>query len=315
MTDSISFGHLLIRYLTYLEVERQVSQYTIRNYNHYLKRFVAWLDETHQQQNPGVVTTDLISKYRQYLSRYQDDLGRTLSKVTQSYHVIALRSWFKWMIKQDIEVMPPEKIELPKGESRSLHFLNGDQIERLLNQPRVGTVPGLRDRAILELLFSTGLRVSELVRLNREVVNLDKKEFGVIGKGKKIRLVFLSDRAARWLERYEQTRRDHWEPLFIRYARGKAPITSDGEKMRLTARSVQRLVEKYRKAARLPVPITPHGLRHSFATDLLSHGAGLREVQEMLGHKNVSTTQIYTHVTNPQLRAVHQKFHSGNKEN
>jgi len=313
MADNNTLDHLLIRYLTYLEVERQVSQYTIRNYSHYLHRFVEFVEDRNLDKHPKVIDLELISQFRLMLSRYVDDLGRSLSRATQAYHVIALRSWLKWMIKRDIQVMAPEKIELPKAESRSLKFLSSEQVERLLDQPRVGTLPGLRDRTILEVLFSTGLRVSELVRLNRDQINLDKKEFGVMGKGRKLRVVFLSDRAARWLERYEVARKDNWEPMFIRYAKEKAPITSDGEKMRLTARSVQRLVEKYRKLAKLPVPITPHGLRHSFATDLLSHGAGLREVQEMLGHKNVATTQIYTHVTNPQLHAVHQKYHSGNK--
>lgn len=313
MTDSNQLDHLLIRYLTYLEVERQVSQYTIRNYHHYLQRFLDFLDERNVDKTPKSIDMELISQYRMFLSRYTDDLGRTLSRATQAYHVIAVRSWFKWMIKRDVAVMAPEKIELPKTESRSLKFLTAEQVERLLDQPRVASLPGLRDRTILEVLFSTGLRVSELVKLNRDQINLDKREFGVIGKGRKLRVVFLSERAVRWMERYENSRRDNWEPMFIRYARGKAPITSSGEKMRLTARSVQRLVEKYRKLAKLPVPITPHGLRHSFATDLLSHGAGLREVQEMLGHKNVATTQIYTHVTNPQLKAVHQKYHSGNK--
>lgn len=313
MSDNNSLDQLLIRYLEYLEVERQVSQYTIRNYHHYLKRFVEFLEERNLEKHPRVIDQDLISQYRVMLSRYIDEQGKTLSRATQSYHVIALRSWLKWMIKRDIQVMAPEKIELPKAESRSLKFLSTEQIERLLEQPKVATLPGLRDRAMLEVLFSTGLRVSELVRLNRDQINMEKREFGVMGKGRKLRLVFLSERATKWLERYENSRRDVWEPMFIRYAREKAPITSNGEKMRLTARSVQRLVEKYRKMARLPVPITPHGLRHTFATDLLSHGAGLREVQEMLGHKNVATTQIYTHVTNPQLKAVHQKYHSGNK--
>ncbi len=313
MTDSNQLDQLLIRYLDYLEVERQVSQYTIRNYHHYLRRFMEFLEDRGIEKKPGVIDMELISQYRLSLSRFTDENGEGLSRVTQSYHVIALRSWFKWMIKRDVRVMAPEKIELPKTESKSLKFLSSEQVERLLEQPKIDTLPGLRDRAMLEVLFSTGLRVSELVKLNRDQINFDKKEFGVIGKGRKLRLVFLSDRASRWLERYENSRRDVWDPMFIRYAKGKAPVTSTGEKMRLTARSVQRMVEKYRKAARLSVPITPHGLRHSFATDLLSHGAGLREVQEMLGHKNVSTTQIYTHVTNPQLKAVHKKYHSGNK--
>lgn len=313
MTDNNQLEQLLIRYLEYLEVERQVSQYTIRNYHHYLRRFMEFLEERNLEKTTKIVDLELISQYRLFLSRYIDDQGKSLSRATQSYHVIALRSWLKWMIKRDIEVMAPERIELPKAESHSLKFLTAEQVERLMEQPKVGTLPGLRDRAILEALFSTGLRVSELVKLNRDQINYDKREFGVMGKGRKLRVVFLSERAAKWLMRYENSRRDNWMPLFIRYAKGKSPITSDGEKMRLTARSVQRIVEKYRKLAKLPVPITPHGLRHTFATDLLSHGAGLREVQEMLGHKNVATTQIYTHVTNPQLKAVHQKYHSGNK--
>ena len=314
MADSNQLDQLLIRYLEYLEVERQVSQYTIRNYHHYLKRFLGWLQEMNLPAKASAIDLDMISKYRMYLSRYTDDKAKTLSKVTQSYHVISIRSWLKWMIKRDIEVMAPEKIDLPKGESHSLKFLTFEQLERLMSQPRLGTLPGLRDRVMLEVLFSTGLRVSELVRLNRDQVNLDKREFGVIGKGRKLRVVFLSERANTWLERYENSRKDNWGPMFIRYAKRKDAITTSGEKMRLTVRSVQRAVEKYRKLARLPVPITPHGLRHTFATDLLSHGAGLREVQEMLGHKNVATTQIYTHVTNPQLKAVHDKYHSGNKK-
>lgn len=314
MSDSNQLDQLLIRYLEYLEVERQVSQYTIRNYHHYLRRFIEFLEERNVEKTTSVIDLELISQYRLYLSRLTDELGRALSRATQSYHIISLRSWFKWMIKREISIIAPERIDLPRAESHSLKFLTTEQVERLMEQPRVGTLPGLRDRAILETLFSTGLRVSELVKLNREQINYDKREFGVIGKGRKLRVVFLSERAAKWLMRYENSRRDSWDPLFIRYAKSKAPITSNGESMRLTARSVQRLVEKYRKLAKLPVPITPHGLRHTFATDLLSHGAGLREVQEMLGHKNVATTQIYTHVTNPQLKAVHQKFHSGNKE-
>ena len=171
---------------------------------------------------------------------------------------------------------------------------------------------GLRDRAMLELLFSTGLRVSELVRLNHNQVNLDRKEFGVIGKGGRARLVFVSDRAKDWIKRYLEKRKDRFSPLFIRYS-GKVIEENNGEKMRLTARSVERIVKKYVRIARLPVDATVHTLRHSFATDLLTNGADLRSVQEMLGHKNISTTQIYTHVTNRQLREVHESFHSGNK--
>jgi site-specific recombinase XerD len=314
MSDKYELSKLLIDYLEYLEVERQVSPYTVRNYLHYLNRFVDWYKHTSQSNSIKDLDLQTISKYRVYLSRYIDEKGGTLSRVTQSYHVIAIRSWLKWMIKRDLVVLAPEKIDLPKGESRSLNFLNGEQVERLMDQPRLSTKQGLRDRAILEVLFSTGLRVSELTRLNRDQVSIEKREFGVMGKGRKLRVVFLSNRAAAWLSRYLDTRQDHWNPVFIRYAKKRSSITSDGEDMRLTPRSVQRVVEDYRKKARLSIPITPHGLRHSFATDLLSHGAGLREVQEMLGHKNVATTQIYTHVTNPQLKAVHDKYHSGNEE-
>lgn len=313
MADSNQLNKLLIDFLEYLEVEKQVSPYTIRNYHHYLRRFMEWF-ATYDPLTP-VSGIDLksVTKYRVYLSRLADERGKTLSKSTQAYHVIALRSWFKWMTKRDVAILAPEKIDLPKGESHSLKYLNYEQLERLLEQPRLSTKVGLRDRTILETLFSTGLRVSELVSLNREQVNLERREFGVIGKGRKLRVVFLSPRAAEWITRYLATREDAWRPVFIRYSRKKRDITSDGEDMRLSVRSVQRLVERYRKAARLPIPITPHGIRHTFATDLIAKGAGLREVQEMLGHKNVATTQIYTHVTNPRLREVHEKFHSGNE--
>jgi site-specific recombinase XerD len=311
MADNKSLNQYLLDFLEHLEVERQVSTYTIRNYHHYLQRFVDWYNKVYPNAKINEITLQTITKYRVYLSRYSDDQGRTLSKSTQGYHVISMRSWFKWLIKNDIPVLAPEKIDLPKGESKSLKFLTLEQYERLVNQPRLSSKVGLRDRAILETLFSTGLRVSELCSLNRDQVNLERREFGVMGKGRKIRLVFLSHRAVGWLERYLTTRVDAWQPVFVRYSRGKEAITAEGETMRLSPRSVQRLVEKYRKKARLPVPITPHGLRHTFATDLLSRGAGLREVQEMLGHKNVATTQIYTHITNPRLRETFDKYHGG----
>jgi site-specific recombinase XerD len=234
----------------------------------------------------------------------------SLKRVTQNYHLIALRSFLKYCLKRDIAVVAPEKIDLPKAESHSIKFLERDQVDRLLNMPEISRNDGLRDKAILEVLFSTGLRVSELVGLNRDTINFERKEFGVIGKGRRARVVFLSDSAADWLKRYLTAREDDIPALFIRYS-GKKPDDGSGasESLRLSSRSVQRLVEKYVKKARLPVKITPHGLRHSFATDLLSGGADLRAIQEMLGHKNVSTTQIYTHITNPQLKEIHSKFH------
>ncbi len=299
---------LLIDFLEYLELERNVSRLTIRNYKHYMERFLGFLGG--QVPSPAAITPEKIREYRLFLSRYVDPAGISLKRITQNYHLIALRSFLKFLIKRGIAVTPPEAVELGKAESRSIKFLEREQVERLLNMPQISTPEGFRDKAILELLFSTGLRVSELVALNRDQINLERREFGVIGKGRRARVVFLSDTAADWLGRYLKSREDDWKPMFIRYS-GKTPDADDktGEERRLTARSVQRSVEKYVKKARLPVKITPHGLRHSFATDLLSSGADLRAIQELLGHKNVSTTQIYTHITNPQLREIHQRFH------
>lgn len=300
----MNLDELVKDFLEYLEIERNVSQLTIRNYAHYLHRFLGFLKG--QPPTPGVktvktpkdITTESIREYRLYLSRYVDKYGISLKRVTQNYHLIALRSFLKYLLKRDIPVLAPEKIDLPKAESRSIKFLEREQVERLLNMP-----DNTRDKAILEVLFSTGLRVSELTRLNRDQINFDRREFGVIGKGRRSRVVFLSQSAAGWLQKYLGDRRDGDTALFIRYS-GKKDAA-----LRLTPRSVQRLVEKYVKRARLPIKITPHGLRHSFATDLLTGGADLRAIQEMLGHKNVSTTQIYTHITNPQLKEIHTKYH------
>lgn len=302
---------LIKDFLEYLEIERNVSQLTIRNYAHYLYRFLGFL--TGSPHSPSVkssvksvsggkthtdITPEAIRQYRLYLSRYVDEHGISLKRVTQNYHLIALRSFLKYLLKRDIQVVAPEKIDLPKAESRSIKFLERQQVELLLNMP-----DNARDKAILEVLFSTGLRVSELTKLNRDQINLERREFGVIGKGRRARVVFLSDSAADWLQKYIATREDSDKALFARTSGKKT------ETLRLSPRSVQRLVEKYVRSARLPVKITPHGLRHSFATDLLSGGADLRAIQEMLGHKNVSTTQIYTHITNPQLKEIHAKFH------
>ena len=322
---SMNLPTLVHDFLEHLEIERNVSQLTIRNYRHYLSRFLDFLTfgsvpssdrkgverlEKWKTQTTNHISPESIRQYRLFLSRYTDEKGIGLKRVTQNYHLIALRSFLKYCIKRDIPVVSPDKIDLPKAESRSLKFLGRDDVERLLSMPEISTLDGLRDKAILETLFSTGLRVSELVGLNREQVNLERKEFGVIGKGRRPRVVFLSDSATHWISRYLETRHDTLPPLFIRYG-GKKPDENDrtGESLRLSARSVERSVEKYVKKARLPMKITPHGLRHSFATDLLSAGADLRAIQEMLGHKNISTTQIYTHITNPQLKKVHERFH------
>jgi len=299
-------------FLEYLEIERNCSKLTQRNYQHYLHRFLEWTEKNLKKFKIENLTLDQVTKYRLYLSRLQSGNRGNLSKATQAYHVIALRSFLKYLAKKDISTLTAEKIELPKTESRSLKFLNAEQMERLLNGPGISRETDLRDKVILEVLFSTGLRVSELVKLNRNEIDLKRQEFGVIGKGGRPRVVFLSDRAVEWIKRYIEQRIDDWKPLLIRY-RGKIDQADEGEKMRLTPRSVQRIVEKYVRKAKLPIRITPHGIRHSFSTDLLIAGADIRAVQEMLGHKNIATTQIYTHVTNKQLKKIHNQHHWGNR--
>jgi site-specific recombinase XerD len=313
MSDKNSISELIDSFLEYLEIERNCSKLTIRDYRHYLEVFSQWMQENYPSRKIEKVDLNTIRKFRVYLTNRTDKLNRNLKKVTQNYYVIAIRSFLKWLIKSDYDVMAPEKIDLPKTDSRSLKFLSTEQVQILMNAPSVSLPQGLRDKAILEVLFSTGLRVSELCHLNREQINFKTREFGVIGKGQHPRVVFLSESAVHWLQRYLAVREDVFRPLFIRYS-GSISEINHGEKMRLTPRSVERLVDKYVKQVKLPIKISPHGLRHSFATDLLIQGADLRSVQEMLGHKNIATTQIYTHVTNFQLRKVHEKYHSGNKK-
>lgn len=299
----------MINFLEHLEVERNLSPLTIRNYSHYLRRFIQWYKDQGYEDLVDL-DLDIVRKYRVYLNRLEADHGENLNKTTQSYHVIAIRSWLKWLTKNDADVISPEKIDLPRGESTPMKFVSAKKIERLLAQPKVSSKKGLRDRAMLETLFSTGLRVSELVGLDRDQVDLQRQEFGVIGKGRRPRVVFLSDRATVWLNRWLHAREDNWIPVFIRLSGSRPDLLSDGEEMRITSRSVQRIVDNYSRKAHLPVKLTPHAIRHSFATDLLSNGAGLREVQELLGHKNIATTQIYTHVTRPKLQKIHHKYHS-----
>lgn len=310
--NKIQWDELIRQFLEYLEIEKNSSKLTIRNYKFYLERFSDWLFENYPEKKIEDLTLDVIRRFRVHLANLVDTQDMTLKRVTQNYHIIALRSFLRFLIRNDYKTLSPEKIDLPKTESRSLKFLDERYLEDLFASVSVDTESGMRDRAILEMLFSTGLRVSELVGLNCDQINFDTREFGVIGKGKRARIVFLSDSAAFWVGKYLEMRQDEYKPLFIRYSKGKS-IENDGEKMRLTTRSVERIVEKYVRRARIPVKATPHTLRHSFATDLLSNGADLRSVQEMLGHKNISTTQIYTHITNPQLKQVHKKFHQGNK--
>lgn len=303
---------LIRRFLEYLEIERNCSRLTIIKYQQYLEKLYEYLFNK-GIQSPSIKDIDQenVRQFRLFLSR-QPGMNGDLKIVTQGYYVIVLRSFLKWLIKNDYVVLQPEKLEVPKNKDHSLKFLDSEQIGRLLNQPILSTEIGIRDKVILELLFSTGLRVSELVSLNRDQINLKTREFGIIGKGGRTRLVFISKSAAEFLDRYLTGRVDHYRPLFIHYSGKKSVVESD-DSVRLTSRSVQYMLKKYVTQAKLPVLATPHTLRHSMATDLLRSGADLRSVQEILGHKNIATTQIYTHVTDARLREVHDKFHSGNK--
>lgn len=307
-----SLPELIVSFLTYLEVEKKASQLTIRNYRHYLNRFLEFLKKQSSSLSAiEDIDKETIRKYRLFLLRYKNNRGKQLGRKTRGFHVIALRSFLRYLIKHNVDVVVPDKVGVPKSEMRKIEALSTKQLEWLFAQPNPRKINELRDKAILEVLFCTGLRVAEFVRLNRDQMNLERMEFGILGKGNRRRVVFLSNNAVHWIERYLGARKDNYKPLFIRHS--GAQEDQGDEQMRLTPRSVQRVVQKYTKRAKLPVKVTPHVLRHSYATDLLSSGADIRSVQEMLGHKNISTTQIYTHVTNPQLRKVHEKFHSGNK--
>ncbi|MBM4462334.1 MAG: hypothetical protein FJ012_03215 [Chloroflexi bacterium] len=301
-------------FLEYLEVERNYSPLTIELYRRYLRRFSEWLAETDSKASVQDVDEELVRRYRLYLARLAGPSGEGLKKITQTYYLIALRALLRYLIVQrNLTALSPDRIQLPKTGSRVIKFLSSEEIERLLGSPDTSNITGLRDRAILEMLFSTGLRVSELTRLNREQIDLERKELGVIGKGSKARVVFLSESAAEWVGRYLRSREDYFRPLFIRYA-GAEDISKDGERMRLTPRSVQRIVKKYGRMCHLQVKTSPHTLRHSFATDLLIAGADIRSVQEMLGHESITTTQVYTHVTDRHLKEVHRVFHGKSKQ-
>lgn len=296
-------------FLEYLELEKNASPRTIRNYNHYLKRFLIFTGDTALEG----IDLKLVKNYRLYLARFQDPITkRPLKRKTQNFFLIALRALFRYLAKQDIASLSAEKIELSEEEASPIKVLDEESLERLINAPDTSNKSGIRDRTILEVLFSTGLRVSELASLNKDQINLNRKEFSVVGKGRKERVVFLSNEACLWLDRFLASRKDKYRPLFIRY-QGRQNLEDMGEKMRLTSRSIERIVQKYAKDAGLSIKATPHTLRHSFATDLLGNGADIRSVQEMLGHANISTTQIYTHITNRQLKEVHKAFHSKNK--
>ncbi len=304
-----------LRFLEYCELDKNLSLRTVRMYGYYLMFFQGWLLEEYKVDDFDIskIDEEVIRQFRLYIShKYKNPYKGDLKRTTQNYFLIALRSFLRYLIKHKHKVIPPEVIELGKQRDRSIKFLQPEDLQRLFDSVDTSEIPGMRDRAILEVLFSTGLRVSELAALNRDQINLDTGEFGVIGKGGKARVVFISKRAKHWLEIYFANRDDPYRPLFIRYSGPNSDEGLTDEKLRLSVRSIERMIDKYRKKAGILFRIGPHVLRHSYATDLLSHGADLRSVQEMLGHKNIATTQIYTHVTNTRLKEIHEKFHSGN---
>lgn len=309
---------LIKDYLAYLEVERGRSIKTVENYGHYLRRFSLWA----KVSSPSQISADLVREYRLYLNRLNEG-DRPLKKITQNYHIIALRNFLKYLARRDVKTMAAEKIELAKQSPRQVEFLEGDELARLLRAPDGDSLRSLRDRSLLEMLFSTGLRVSEICHLNRDSFNLDKGEFSVRGKGEKIRVVFISETAKLALKSYLAKRKDIEPALFVRAPKGKGSLnkldaiqvkTGKAQKvrlseMRLTPRSVQRIIKQYAIKAGIARHVTPHTLRHSFATDLLISGADIRSVQAMLGHSSITTTQIYTHITDKQLREIHKSFH------
>lgn len=294
-------------FLGYLELEQNRSLKTIENYQHYLTRLSDFAGEIKVSD----IDADMVRRWRMWLNRLGTNTSDELGKTTQNYHLIALRSFLKYCAKREISAMAPDKIELARTKRKQVTFLTPEEVERLVSQPKTDSVQGLRDRSILELLFSSGLRVSELVGLDRDHINLERREFMVRGKGQKDRPVFISEQAAEWLKLYLAKRADLAKPLFIRFS-GKQEVDNSGNFKRLTARSVQRLVSRYALLAGITKHVSPHTLRHSYATDLLMNGADLRSVQAMLGHSNISTTQIYTHVTDPHLKKVHEQFHRKN---
>ena len=292
------------QFLEYLELEQNRSQKTIDNYRHYLTRLSDFAGDIKISD----IDDELIRKWRMWLNRLGTNSSDELGKSTQNYHLIALRSFLKYCAKRDYAVLSADKIELARTTRKEVTFLHAEEVERLLSQPDQSTVSGLRDRAILELLFSSGLRVSELVGLDRDHINLKTREFSVRGKGQKDRPIFISEPAALSIKHYLDSRTDNIKALFIRIG-GKSPVDNKGNYRRLTARSVQRMVSRYALLAGITKHVSPHTLRHSFATDLLMNGADLRSVQAILGHSNIATTQIYTHVTDPHLKEVHKQYH------
>jgi len=297
-------------FLEYLEIEKGRSLHTISNYDRYLSRFLEYAEKNHKITSPTKISESMIREYRLWLNRQPGTkVGRNqepLKRKTQNYYLIALRAFLKYLRRRNVKSLDPERIELAKVSDRSLDLISSQELDRLMNAPDTTTEQGLRDKAMLELLFSTGLRVSELCGLSVEDIDLSRDEFSVRGKGDKIRVVFLSDAAREAVRSYLKARKDMDEAMFIQYGKN----AKNADERRLTPRAVQRIVKRYATMAGITRKVTPHVIRHSFATDLLANGADLRSVQALLGHANIATTQVYTHVTDKHLRDVHRKFHS-----
>lgn len=297
---------LIQRFLEHVEISKNQSRKTVENYSHYLGRFMEFIGEKKADE----LSIDDVHRYQLFLSRYVDNRERPLSMKTQNYHLIALRAFLKYLVKNDVQSLAPEKIDLKKIPERIVDFLTREELERLFDVSTANLRTGSRDRAILETFYSTGLRVSELVSLNRSQVDLVRREFSIRGKGQKPRIVFLSDRCVQALQVWLAERNDNFEPLFISLGRKRDDEElSLGEKRRLTAYTIEEMVRKNARLAGIGKKVTPHVIRHSFATELLHNGADIRAVQEMLGHASITTTQIYTHSTNARLQEVHRKFH------
>jgi len=314
MGMSHNLKELKQEFLEYIEIEKGRSLKTVRNYDHYLTRFLEFTKLT----DPKRISDTSVREFRLWLNRQDtgkpvDGRNETLKKKTQNYYLIALRSFLKFLMKRGIESLSPERIELAKVPERSLDLISSDELTRLLNAPEGDDVRALRDRAILSLFFSTGLRVSELCSLPREI-NLNSDELSVRGKGDKVRVVFLSADAKETIKKYLKARKDMDDALFVQVSNKNKASAAEADSLRLTSRTIERIVKHYAIKAGISKKVTPHVIRHSFATDLLQNGADLRAVQMMLGHSNIATTQIYTHITDKHLRDIHKNFHNKNKK-
>jgi site-specific recombinase XerD len=305
----MKLGDAIRQFLEHCEIEKNQSKKTIINYAHYLERFLEFTDDIDIEK----IDLNLVKKYRLHLNRIEFRPNEELGVKTQNYHIIALRAFLKYCVKRDWKSLEPEKVELPKTPDRTVEYLTREELEMLFNSVNTSKITGLRNRAILELLYSTGLRISELTSLNRDQINLDRGEFQIRGKGRKVRIVFISDRAKKWVKDYLSARDDVLDPLFLNHRRPREKtdesLNTKGEERRLTDYTIQEMVRTAAYMAGIVKKVTPHVLRHSFATEMLINGADIRSVQEMLGHSSITTTQIYTHISNKKLKEIHEKFH------